>query len=293
MRPDSHHTRITTHTQQHLQQAASDTESSSTSGHSSGMEEAEVEEDGQAAQGGEQEQATQQQGASGGDGAAAVVTATQGGDAAAAAGDGETVIDGAPAVCCCRCGKYMLVQQHDHEYPTSPQGAPAAPQPAKRKAIADLYDYDDEWIDDSELIEYFGGDQRRAKHKGFFINRGDIEREDGPPKASPQAGGAGGAGRKRRRKEPGGDAGGEGSAQANAPPETPQVKKACGGGLWSIWVYGVGMGVWCWYGCMVLVWVYGVGVGVGVWVWYGNMDVWLVPEGWKIHIHSFARDIKK
>lgn len=90
-------------------------------------------------------------------------------------------------------------------------------QPApKKKAAADVYDYEDEWIDDTELIEYFGGDQRRAKHKGFFINKGDIEREDGPAKTSPLV-------RKRRRKD---DEGPEKQGEeANTEAPTPMQRK--------------------------------------------------------------------
>lgn len=80
-----------------------------------------------------------------------------------------------------------------------------------------MYDYEDEWIDDTELIEYFGGDQRRAKHKGFFINKGDIEREDGPAKTSPLV-------RKRRRKEPEPQVGG-GPASPERPTDPPVQKR--------------------------------------------------------------------
>ena len=33
------------------------------------------------------------------------------------------------------------------------------------------YDYDDDFIDDSEMLAYLGGDRRRTKHSGFFINK--------------------------------------------------------------------------------------------------------------------------
>ncbi len=33
------------------------------------------------------------------------------------------------------------------------------------------YDYEDEFIDDSEMLEYLGGDRRRTKHSGFFVNK--------------------------------------------------------------------------------------------------------------------------
>ncbi len=49
------------------------------------------------------------------------------------------------------------------------------------------YDYDDNFIDDSEFIEYYGGDRHKAKHSGFFVNSGEIEKvrmllpRNGPP----------------------------------------------------------------------------------------------------------------
>ena len=33
------------------------------------------------------------------------------------------------------------------------------------------YDYDDDFIDDSEMLAFLGGDRRRTKHSGFFINK--------------------------------------------------------------------------------------------------------------------------
>ena len=35
----------------------------------------------------------------------------------------------------------------------------------------DTYDNDDEFIDDSEYVEYFSGDRHKPKFDGFFINR--------------------------------------------------------------------------------------------------------------------------
>jgi len=32
-------------------------------------------------------------------------------------------------------------------------------------------EYDDEFIDDSEFHEYYGGDWHKPKHSGFFINQ--------------------------------------------------------------------------------------------------------------------------
>ena len=47
---------------------------------------------------------------------------------------------------------------------------------AKAKAVRgvpadDQYDYDDQFIDDSELIDYYGGDNRKSKYSGFYINQ--------------------------------------------------------------------------------------------------------------------------
>ncbi|KAL0031313.1 hypothetical protein WJX79_002806 [Trebouxia sp. C0005] len=39
-------------------------------------------------------------------------------------------------------------------------------------------EYDDEFIDDSEFLEYYGGDWHKPKHSGFFINQGEIEKTD-------------------------------------------------------------------------------------------------------------------
>ena len=35
----------------------------------------------------------------------------------------------------------------------------------------DLYDMDDEFIDDTELRDYFGSDRRKTKYSGFFVNK--------------------------------------------------------------------------------------------------------------------------
>ena len=42
-----------------------------------------------------------------------------------------------------------------------------------------LYDLDDDWIDDTELQEYYGGDRRKTKITGFFINRVSFMRSQG------------------------------------------------------------------------------------------------------------------
>ncbi len=33
------------------------------------------------------------------------------------------------------------------------------------------YDYEDDFIDDSEMLAYLAADRRRTKHSGFFINK--------------------------------------------------------------------------------------------------------------------------
>ena len=43
----------------------------------------------------------------------------------------------------------------------------------------DLYDMDDDWIDDTELQEYYGGDRRKTKITGFFINKVSLTRLQG------------------------------------------------------------------------------------------------------------------
>jgi len=35
----------------------------------------------------------------------------------------------------------------------------------------DLYDMDDDWIDDTEVLDFYGGDRRKTKYSGFFINK--------------------------------------------------------------------------------------------------------------------------
>lgn len=40
----------------------------------------------------------------------------------------------------------------------------------------DHYDYEDEFIDDSEFVEYYGGDRRKAVFRGFYVNRGHVEK---------------------------------------------------------------------------------------------------------------------
>ena len=37
------------------------------------------------------------------------------------------------------------------------------------------YDYEDEWIDDSEFAAFVEGDRRKPKHSGFFINKVVIQ----------------------------------------------------------------------------------------------------------------------
>ena len=42
-----------------------------------------------------------------------------------------------------------------------------------------LYDLDDDWIDDTELQEYYGGDRRKTKITGFFINKVSLMQPQG------------------------------------------------------------------------------------------------------------------
>ncbi|PIA27228.1 hypothetical protein AQUCO_08200031v1 [Aquilegia coerulea] len=59
----------------------------------------------------------------------------------------------------------------------------------------DQYDTEDSFIDDADLDEYFEVDKSTTKHKGFFVNRGKLERineHSSSPKDQPK---------KRRRKD--------------------------------------------------------------------------------------------
>ncbi|KAF9599845.1 hypothetical protein IFM89_001791 [Coptis chinensis] len=59
----------------------------------------------------------------------------------------------------------------------------------------DQYDTEDSFIDDADLDEYFQVDKSTTKHKGFFVNRGKLERTNehsSSPKHQPK---------KRRRKD--------------------------------------------------------------------------------------------
>lgn len=35
----------------------------------------------------------------------------------------------------------------------------------------DYVEYDQDFIDDTEVFDYYGGDRRKTKHSGFFINK--------------------------------------------------------------------------------------------------------------------------
>lgn len=51
--------------------------------------------------------------------------------------------------------------------------------PTRRKKWKNSYDYMDDFIDDSEFIQVVEfADNRKAKHKGFVIYRGKIERDE-------------------------------------------------------------------------------------------------------------------
>jgi len=62
--------------------------------------------------------------------------------------------------------------------PTSEPVASAQDKDHKLGAqLDDHYDYEDDFIDDSEFVEYYeGGDRRKAKYSGFFINKGTVEK---------------------------------------------------------------------------------------------------------------------
>jgi hypothetical protein len=101
------------------------------------------------------------------------------------------------------------------------------------------YDYRDEWIDDSEVIDRLeGGDRRAARHAGFFITRGALERAEADEAGGARAEAGGGGARKRRAGEGSGDdfervpkkaAGGAGGAvkrkASGAEGEAPAPKK--------------------------------------------------------------------
>ncbi len=57
-----------------------------------------------------------------------------------------------------------------------PAGGEKATGKSKKGEGGDQYDYDDGFIDDSEFVEYYAGDRRKAKHSGFFVNSGEIEK---------------------------------------------------------------------------------------------------------------------
>jgi hypothetical protein len=51
--------------------------------------------------------------------------------------------------------------------------------PRRRKKWKNSYDYMDDFIDDSEFIQVVEfADNRKAKHRGFVIYRGKIERDE-------------------------------------------------------------------------------------------------------------------
>eukprot|EP00891_Asterochloris_glomerata_P000819 jgi/Astpho2/819/Aster-x0457 len=50
----------------------------------------------------------------------------------------------------------------------------------------EAYDYDDEFIDDAEIMEMYEGDRRKPKQTGFYINEGEVEKTEeliDPPEA--------------------------------------------------------------------------------------------------------------
>ncbi|KAL3696021.1 hypothetical protein R1sor_010097 [Riccia sorocarpa] len=58
------------------------------------------------------------------------------------------------------------------------------------------YDTEDDFIDDSELNEYFSVEKTKTKHTGFFVNRGKLEKINEAPTPAPAH-----VPRKRKRRE--------------------------------------------------------------------------------------------
>ena len=66
----------------------------------------------------------------------------------------------------------MAVQPHDNKYRCAyRQDGDAAGNEEDQGGFNDLYDMDDEFIDDTELQDYFGSDRRKTKYSGFFVNK--------------------------------------------------------------------------------------------------------------------------
>lgn len=88
-------------------------------------------------------------------------------------------------------------------------GEGGAPAPAKgrkgrrgRLGVGE-YDYMDDFIDDSEAIKMFESDRRRTKYQGFngfFMNRGQLERDEADLQHAPSP--LKGAGAPRRPRAP-------------------------------------------------------------------------------------------
>ena len=49
----------------------------------------------------------------------------------------------------------------------------------KRTFKEDEYDQDDDFIDDSEIVQYYDRQRSKTKHDGFFINKGRLETDEG------------------------------------------------------------------------------------------------------------------
>jgi len=81
-----------------------------------------------------------------------------------------------------RCPPRCLLRR-SRPPPAPPEDPAQDAQEKDRKLGAQLddhYDYEDDFIDDSEFVEYYeGGDQRKAKYSGFFINKGTVEKVRG------------------------------------------------------------------------------------------------------------------
>eukprot|EP00191_Tetraselmis_sp_GSL018_P018173 CAMPEP_0177590694 /NCGR_PEP_ID=MMETSP0419_2-20121207/7561_1 /TAXON_ID=582737 /ORGANISM="Tetraselmis sp., Strain GSL018" /LENGTH=910 /DNA_ID=CAMNT_0019081307 /DNA_START=421 /DNA_END=3155 /DNA_ORIENTATION=+ len=119
---------------------------------------------------------------------------------------------------------------------------PAADEPAGRKRRRaespgaagnpdDCYDYSDSFIDDGEMVEMFEAEAKKPKLKGFFINRGDIDRtEENCNGATSAARKSGPVPANKKKKKP--SAAVQQAASAKAEPEDgagPSAEDATGG----------------------------------------------------------------
>ncbi|KAK9823303.1 hypothetical protein WJX72_001785 [[Myrmecia] bisecta] len=164
-----------------------------------------------------------------------------------------------------------VIQKLEQAYVLNREDSESDEEPAERRSPGsprsddgqkggadDMYDLEDDWIDDSEMYAYYAGDRRKTKHTGFFINKGTIEKTgemldaDQPPtpkkrrkKVRPagegaQAAGADGAAKeapvKAKRKLEDGQAKpakkakkAAGAAEGGMPPPAPRPGSAAAG----------------------------------------------------------------